>query len=63
MLHAASSTAGADRAKLRDAIEALKNWPAVSGIYSYSPTDHMGMQDGSAVIQTISNGAFALPGA
>ncbi len=60
MLHTAAAT-GTDRAKLRDGVEGLKNWPAVSGVYSYSPDDHMGLLNGSAVVQTITDGAFALP--
>ena len=58
ILHQAASTAGADRAKLRDAIEALQDYPAVSGVYSYSAADHLGLQPGSAVMVTITNGAF-----
>ena len=59
ILHQAAMTAGEDKAKLRDAIEALRAYPAVSGIYSYSPGDHLGLQDGSAVMVTIAGGAFA----
>ena len=58
MLHAAARDAGGDRAKIRDAIEGLQNFAAVSGIYSYSPSDHLGLLDGSAVMVTIADGAF-----
>ena len=60
LLHAAARNAGGDKAKLRDGLEALKGFAAVSGIYSYSATDHLGLQDGSAVMLTIGEGAFRL---
>ena len=61
MLHATLRGAGADRVRLRDGIEGLHAFPAVSGIYSYSPTDHFGMTDDSAAVLTIADGAFRLP--
>lgn len=60
MLHAAAAS-GTGREKLRDGVEGLKDWPAVSGIYAYSPDDHLGLVSGSAAVQTITDGAFALP--
>lgn len=60
ILAAAAREAGGDRAKIRDNIEGLRNFAAVSGIYSYSPSDHLGLLDGSAVMLTIADGAFRL---
>jgi branched-chain amino acid transport system substrate-binding protein len=37
---------GDDKAKIRDAIEALTNYNAAGGTYSYSPTDHIGIHNG-----------------
>jgi len=60
IMAAAARDAGGDRAKIRDNVEGLRNFAAVSGIYSYSPTDHLGLLDGSAVMLTIADGAFRL---
>ncbi len=65
ILHAALRRAGggADKARIRDEIEGLKDFPAVSGIYRYAPDDHLGLVDGSALMVTIAEGAFRLPAA
>lgn len=45
----AMKIAGADDpAKARDAIEGLKNWQGMQGIYNYTPTDHVGIHGGYA---------------
>ncbi|MEJ0018532.1 MAG: ABC transporter substrate-binding protein [Acetobacteraceae bacterium] len=60
MLHNAILKGGTDKEKIRDAIEALTDYPAVTGIYSYSPNDHLGLKPGSAIMLTIADGAFRL---
>ncbi len=44
----AMEKSGADRAKLRVAIEATKNFVGITGVFDFSPTDHNGL-DGRAV--------------
>ena len=48
------------RAALRDALEGLKEVPAAHGIYSMSPTDHLGLDQRSRVMVQIQNGAWKL---
>jgi branched-chain amino acid transport system substrate-binding protein len=50
--------AGADGAKLRDAIESTKGLVGVGGTFTYSATDHNGLTDKDLVIYTIENGAW-----
>jgi len=52
--------AGTDRAKIRGAIEGLKNHVGVTAIYSYSPEDHFGAQADSIVMLEVKDGKFAL---
>lgn len=52
--------AGPDHAALRDAIEQTKNFAGITGIFTYSPTDHVGLAPDSLVMVTIQNGAFQL---
>ena len=42
-------TAGADRAKLRDAIESTKGLVSVSGVFNMSAQDHNGLSPADAV--------------
>ncbi len=44
----AIETAGADRAKIRDALEAIKDYPGVTGTFTMSPDDHMGLIHGDS---------------
>lgn len=46
------------RAALRDALENLKEVPAAHGIYSMSPTDHLGLDQRSRVMVQIQGGAW-----
>jgi len=53
------SRAGTEPAKLRDAMEQLKGMPGVTATFSYSPTDHYGIQPSTLTMQTVKNGKFA----
>jgi branched-chain amino acid transport system substrate-binding protein len=46
------------RAALRDALEAVKELPAAHGIFSMSPTDHLGLDQRARVMVKIENGAW-----
>lgn len=48
------------RAALRDALENLKEVPAAHGIFSMSPTDHLGLDQRARVIVQIQDGAWKL---
>jgi branched-chain amino acid transport system substrate-binding protein len=50
----------ASRAKLRDKIEGVKEFVGVSGIFSYSPTDHLGLDQRSMFISEVKKGEFRL---
>jgi len=63
MIAEAIGKAGTDRAKIRDAIEGLKNYVGVTAVYSYSPDDHFGAQANSVVMLTVKDGKFALAAA
>lgn len=49
-----------DKAKVRDTIEATKDFVATTGIYTYSPTDHMGLGLESFKLVEIKNGDWVL---
>lgn len=55
-------TAGADRDKIRQGLEGLKNHVAAAGIYTMSPTDHNGFQVESMQMLVVEKGAFKLVG-
>jgi branched-chain amino acid transport system substrate-binding protein len=46
------------RAALRDAIEQVKDMPGAHGIFSMSPTDHLGLDQRSYVMVKIENGTW-----
>ena len=48
------------RTALRDALENLKEVPAAHGIFSMSPTDHLGLDQRSRVMVQIENGAWKI---
>lgn len=52
--------AGPDRAALRDALEETKNFAGITGVFNYSPTDHVGLTPDSLVMVTIEEGQFKL---
>ncbi len=60
ILAAGIEKGGGDSAKMRDAIEGLRNYVGVTGIYSYGKDDHFGITEGSVVMNTIRQGKFAL---
>ncbi|MDN4574109.1 ABC transporter substrate-binding protein [Pandoraea cepalis] len=47
-----------DKAKVRDAIEQTKNFVGVSGVYTMSPTDHMGLNSSAFRMVEIRDGRF-----
>jgi branched-chain amino acid transport system substrate-binding protein len=50
----------ASRATLRDKIEGIKEFVGVGGIFNYSPTDHLGLDQRSTFISVVKNGEFRL---
>lgn len=52
--------AGTDGAKLRDAIEATKDYVGITAVYSYSPTNHFGAQESSVVMLQVKDGNFVV---
>jgi branched-chain amino acid transport system substrate-binding protein len=46
------------RAALRDAIEHLKEVPAANGVYTMSPTDHLGLDHRARVMLRIESGQW-----
>ncbi|OKO84462.1 hypothetical protein AC629_21415 [Bradyrhizobium sp. NAS80.1] len=47
-----------DKAKVRDALEGLKNIPGVNGIYNFSATDHLGFSADSMWIVEVKDGRY-----
>ena len=62
ILTAALENSGPDRAKIRDAIENLHGFPGTGGVFTFSPTDHNGLDINSFVMLTVKNGKFVLYG-
>lgn len=60
MVAAAVRSAGTDRARVRDAVEGLKNFPGVGGVFSFSPEDHNGLDIDSFAMMTVKDGKFIL---
>lgn len=60
MIAEAIRKAGPDRAKIRDAIEGLKDHVGVTAVYSYGADDHFGAKADSVVLLTVKDGKFAL---
>lgn len=58
MVVAAIKQGGNDRAKVRDAVEGLKNFTGVGGIFSFTPQDHNGLDIDSFAMLTVKNGKF-----
>jgi len=52
----------ADRYKVRDAIETMKNLPGTAGVFNFSPTDHNGLTMDAFEMFTVKNGEFVLYG-
>lgn len=51
---------GTDKAKLREALEKTRDFIGVTGIYTMSATDHMGLDESSLRIVQVKNGKFVL---
>ena len=51
---------GYDREKVRTSIEHIKGFVGTAGIFSFSPTDHNGLDIESFVMLTVKDGKFAL---
>jgi branched-chain amino acid transport system substrate-binding protein len=49
-----------DHAKLRDAIESIKNFPGCNGMYTMSPQDHHGTTMENMILLTIKDGKWHL---
>ncbi|MGC2692552.1 MAG: ABC transporter substrate-binding protein [Desulfobaccales bacterium] len=60
MLDQALQQAGADPAKIRDALEGIKNFVGVSGIFNMSLEDHNGLTPDAFVMVKIEKGQFTL---
>lgn len=60
MVVAAIKQAGHDRAKVRDAVEGLKNFAGVGGMFSFTPQDHNGLDINSFAMMTVKDGKFVL---
>jgi branched-chain amino acid transport system substrate-binding protein len=50
----------ADRKKVRDAIEKIRNYIGIAGVYNFSPTDHSGLGIENLTNYTIKNGKWQL---
>jgi branched-chain amino acid transport system substrate-binding protein len=51
---------GADRAKVREAIENLKGFVGIGGVFNFSTEDHNGLDIDSFVMLTVKDGKFVL---
>lgn len=51
---------GTDKAKVRDAIEQTKGFVATTGVFTYSPTDHMGLGLDAFHMVEIKNGDWVI---
>jgi len=60
LLLEAIKTAGPDRAKIRDALEATKGYVGLSGVYNLSPGDHAGTTVRDIVMVKAEKGKFKL---
>jgi branched-chain amino acid transport system substrate-binding protein len=60
MVAAAVRTGGTDRARVRDALEGLRNFTGVGGVFSFSPEDHNGLDIDSFAMMTVKDGKFIL---
>ena len=60
MVAAAVRAGGTDRARVRDALEGLRNFTGVGGVFSFSPKDHNGLDIDSFAMMTVKDGRFIL---
>ncbi len=60
LLVAAIEQGGAERDKVRDALEQVKNFPGTGGVFSFSAEDHGGLGLDAFEMLTVKNGKFVL---
>ena len=60
ILAKAIEQAGADKEKVRDAIENMKNFAGTGGIFNFSPEDHNGLDIDAFSMMTVKDGKFVL---
>lgn len=60
LLEEAMKGAAGDRSKIRDNLEKIDNFPAVSGVFRFSPEDHNGLGPEAFVMVRITNGIWSL---
>lgn len=54
----AMEKAGNNRAKIRDAVESLKNFVGISGVFNFSPSDHNGLDKRAVIMVEIADGKW-----
>jgi len=50
------------RAAIRDYIENIKNWPGITGVFTITPTDHLGLDHKALVVTRVQNGWYTYYG-
>jgi len=60
MLTKALEQGGKDKTKIRSALEGIKNYVGVSGVFNMSPEDHNGLTPAAFVMVKIEKGAFKM---
>ncbi|MCD6388466.1 MAG: ABC transporter substrate-binding protein [Desulfobulbaceae bacterium] len=60
ILAKAIEQAGADKEKVRDAIENMKNFAGTGGIFNFTPEDHNGLDINAFTMMTVKDGKFVL---
>jgi branched-chain amino acid transport system substrate-binding protein len=58
LLDAAIKAGGADREKIRAALEQIKNFPGTDGVFTFSATDHNGLGIDAFEMMTVKDGKF-----
>jgi branched-chain amino acid transport system substrate-binding protein len=58
ILAEAVSRVGTDRNKVRDAVEGIKGFAGIGGVFSFSPTDHNGLTMDCFEMLTVKDGKF-----
>jgi branched-chain amino acid transport system substrate-binding protein len=56
----ALQSGGADREKVREALENVREYRSASGIFSFSPEHHSGLAKSNIVLVNWANGRFNL---
>ena len=60
LFRSVDDAAGADKAKVRDALEATKGYVGTGGIVNMSATDHMGLDLSAFRMLEVKKGAWTL---